>query len=277
MYVSGSLLGDVSIGISVFVGSLWLASIAFLLPVIPGVVWLLTLTVGFVWIHARSAGRGRSSRSAAILRLRPLSRSLKWVALGALPMVALGIGVGGLVQVWAGPVHSPIAPSGPNELEELAASTRGWVVLLVLAVFVAPVIEEFCFRGWIQRALERRLGPTLAIVVAAVLFCLAHLWYGVLAFMVIPLLLGVIWGAAVYLTGSIWAGVLLHGTWNAAMMVAVTLLSDPGKVFPLPSSGIGSALLSMGVAGGAAALVWIALRVRRGQTKRGLVPDGIAV
>ena len=83
-----------------------------------------------------------------------------------------------------------------------------------------PVLEEFVFRGWIQKTLESRLSPAPAISITAMLYAGVHgsaerlpLFFG----------LGALFGWAVWRTGSIWAGILLHACYNASLLVVSEL------------------------------------------------------
>jgi membrane protease YdiL (CAAX protease family) len=102
----------------------------------------------------------------------------------------------------------------------------GALVLVTLIVAIAPLIEEFAFRGWMQRPLERRLGPGRAIAATALVFALAHLQPGGIP---IRLAGGAALGYAVWATGSIWAGVALHVGWNSGVLLFGVLFSgyDP--------------------------------------------------
>ncbi len=267
IHFSGSAWGDVAIGIVLFFASVLVASIGLILPLVPALFWFAACGFAFVALHLRMSSHGRRGRAAVIVRLRPPGPSLKWILLGALPMIAFGLAAGGLLQLWTGPVHSPIAPSGPNQLEELASTWSGWYVLLAYAVVLGPLIEEFCFRGWIQRPLERSLGPALAIVSTAAAFAVIHAWYGHVGFLLMPFALGLVFGSAVYLTGSIWTGVVLHGIWNGTLMMVVGFAADPGAVFVLPESLAGMTALSLVAGAALLALAWIGRQVRvRGRT-----------
>lgn len=45
------------------------------------------------------------------------------------------------------------------------------------ALFIAPVMEEFIFRGFIQNALSEKFGDLVGIVMTSLMFGLAHLCY----------------------------------------------------------------------------------------------------
>ena len=89
-------------------------------------------------------------------------------------------------------------------------------LVVVSAVVVAPVAEEFLFRrvlqGWLERLLPARDGAA-AIGLAAAAFALAHLGQG-LGF--VPLFpFAVVLGILARRTGSLLPCVLLHGLFNA--------------------------------------------------------------
>jgi len=83
--------------------------------------------------------------------------------------------------------------------------------LSLLAVFFAPVVEEFFFRGFMQPAIIKRLGVIGGIVVTALIFGISHtqyLNYGAALFSVTAI--GLILGIARYKTGSVMPGIFAH-------------------------------------------------------------------
>ena len=105
--------------------------------------------------------------------------------------------------------------------EQLVDSTHGLalVVLYLLLAVGAPIVEELFFRGFVQRALVRRLGPPAGIAVTAVVFGLTH--FDVVA---IPglVLFGVVLGVLVHRTGRLGPAIVAHVAFNA-VAVAVYL------------------------------------------------------
>src|SRR5690606_24219680 len=97
-------------------------------------------------------------------------------------------------------------------------------------------VEEFVFRGLIQRHLERRHGAAAGILGGAALFALVHLlpWVFPLHFF-----LGAAFGFAVWATRSIWTGVILHTANNAAAMISLAFTGeDPAPTGTLWEIGI---------------------------------------
>lgn len=90
------------------------------------------------------------------------------------------------------------------------------VVTMTAAVcLVAPVCEEFFFRGILFNALRRRLGVNGANAAAALVFALVH---GNL-FAVIPLFVLALLLTRAYVTiGSIWAPIAMHAIFNAGSL-----------------------------------------------------------
>jgi hypothetical protein len=102
--------------------------------------------------------------------------------------------------------------------------TTGWIVIGLLTVVGAPIVEELFFRGLIQGAFTRRVGPTPAIFVTALIFCFAHvLNEGPVA----PLVLfppALVLGYLRHHYGRLAPGMIAHGTFNA---LAFALLLVP--------------------------------------------------
>lgn len=110
------------------------------------------------------------------------------------------------------PYHHPIL--------EFLASQRGPQALVLTtasAVLVAPLAEEFFFRGVLQGWLER-VAPSAAIPVSALAFGLAHVDHG-LGW--IPLVgFGAAAGILAKQTGSLLASITLHAGFNAVGLAA---------------------------------------------------------
>jgi membrane protease YdiL (CAAX protease family) len=103
-------------------------------------------------------------------------------------------------------------------------SDNGLLVLfyLVVCVSILPAItEELLFRGVIMRGLGQ-YGRTFAIVVSALLFCMAH---GSMDQFVLQFLAGILLGFIVYETKSMLAGMIVHFTNNFMSVVYAFLCS----------------------------------------------------
>ena len=99
--------------------------------------------------------------------------------------------------------------------------TTEWYLLPVLAVLAYPVIEEIVFRGWMQKPLEDQVHPALAIIIPAAVFAALHSD----TFFSMHLLMGCFYGAAAWVSRSVWIAAALHAMANA-VVAPLDLLSE---------------------------------------------------
>jgi len=195
---------------------LWNLVVGFFLLFADPVVGLpvsLALYALLLWGYLLRPARGEDrTRRWASLRLRRLEGSTRTWAIISVPVM--------LLLSWAlGDVYTrlvPVPTESLNPFEELLSTADGRLMISIFAIAVAPIVEEFTFRGLIQRELERKHGAVVGIVGSAGLFALVHLlpWVFPLHFF-----LGVAFGFAVWATRSIWTGVILHAANNTAAMI----------------------------------------------------------
>lgn len=96
--------------------------------------------------------------------------------------------------------------------------------IIFLAIFIAPIVEELFFRGFMQPALVRTLGAFPGVFVTALIFGMSHtqyLEYNVA--LVSVTCIGLILGAAKYYTNSVIPGIFAHLLNN--MLAVLSLLS----------------------------------------------------
>lgn len=191
-----------------------------------GLVAAAALFAAYLRVSLLRVGRTDELRRWATLRLRPLGRDAALGTLAAVPvLLALAWSLG---EVWTRLV--PVPPESFRPFDELTRTAEGRLAVILFAMVAAPLVEEFVFRGLVQRPLERRWGPAPAIGFTAFLFALVHALPWVLP---MHLLLGLAFGFVVYATRSVWAGVLLHAANNAfaALGVAAEAPELPATVW----------------------------------------------
>lgn len=97
---------------------------------------------------------------------------------------------------------------------------------LLLWVLAYPVLEEMVFRGLIQPALIKptrglRLGPvTLANGLSSILFAVMHLFQHPPLHAALVLLPSLVFGVFRDRSASVLPGMLLHVSWNAALLLS---------------------------------------------------------
>jgi hypothetical protein len=90
-----------------------------------------------------------------------------------------------------------------------------WLWVLMSAV-VAGVVEETAFRGYMQRPIERRHGPVIAILVTGVVFGLMHFTHPEVSLVLLPYYVAVsaVYGMLAYLTDCVLPSMVLHAGGN---------------------------------------------------------------
>ncbi len=104
----------------------------------------------------------------------------------------------------------------PQPVVDLLITSDSAVVvglIVTLAVAVAPLFEEFFFRGFAYPALKQRWGAGKALAAVSVVFALAHLHVPSMG-PLFALALGL--GLAYELTGSLLAPITMHALFNTA-------------------------------------------------------------
>ena len=144
-------------------------------------------------------------------------------ALGAV-LYAVAAGLVGFILQWlytqvlGHPVQAPDQMPG-------GLSGAGTVLFVVLAVLIAPVVEEFFFRGIVYRAVRDRHGVGAGLAFSAVLFGLVHYQSGPLADSVLLQSVMVLTGVGLALiyerAGTLTASIAAHMAFN---VIGVTLI-----------------------------------------------------
>ena len=156
---------------------------------------------------------------------------------GSLP-AALLLGLGALPMAWfafwIANVAAPVDPEAARILgrELVARDGEQLLVLLALAAITPAICEELLFRGVLLRTLLRRHSPALAIGASAATFALLHWTPGGAARMAPTLILGLLLGWAVWRSGSLWMGMLVHGVYNATLLAGAAWSLGPGPARP---------------------------------------------
>jgi len=114
--------------------------------------------------------------------------------------------------------------------------------MVVTVILAAPIAEELFFRGFMQPALERRIGFIPALLATSALFSAIHLDpVGFIGLMQ----LGMLFGLLRHATGSLWPSMMAHATNNALAATAFLLgLQKPEEKPPAWLLWIGAGLFA---------------------------------
>lgn len=165
--------------------------------------------------------------SLSVLRGSPFWRTLGWRAItrrdGAKPANPWLFFLGGCgLSILVFIATAKVQPKEDLPIEEVFhfRSTAMW--FMVMAVLVAPLVEETVFRGYLYPLLAKTFGVATGVIVTGVLFGLMHGaqlgWtWGLVSVLIF---VGVIFTFVRARTGSVVASFLLHLGYNSMIAVA---------------------------------------------------------
>ena len=97
-----------------------------------------------------------------------------------------------------------------------------FLMSLIEYVVLAPILEEFTFRGLLFATLRRRMGPFWAAAISSLLFAAAH-GYGLLGFASV-FWSGLLWAWAYEKSGSLLPGIIAHALNNLTVCTGLVML-----------------------------------------------------
>lgn len=147
-----------------------------------------------------------------------------WRLLGLGGALALGLWMlGAMFNLMTSVIFGYTTPVEPTLFPRTVLEA---LLLLASTVIAAPLCEEIMFRGYVQRAYERR-SPWTGILVSGLIFALYHLRFqGALALVPVALALGFV----AWRSNSLFPGMLLHAAYNSiasAILIAGSFFSMP--------------------------------------------------
>ena len=190
---------------------------------------LILLLVQFALLFAVVYGIVRRWRGVpwAALGFVPLppgwGRHAVLIALACLPLIGAISWV--QQQITGQPFENP-------QFEAIAPPAFAWSAYLgtlVTVAVLAPIVEETLFRGLLFGWLAERFGIVPGVGGSALAFALLH---GIPGLIPGILVLGAILALVYQRTGSIWAPILVHGTYNALVTTALYIAIAQGLTPP---------------------------------------------
>ncbi len=118
-------------------------------------------------------------------------------------------------------------PNGSNTdvLTDNRDNTGLLVAVAIIAIVMAPVVEELLFRGVLLRSLQSRLPAWAAIGVQGACFGLVHLQLGLglgnVVLVAILATVGICFGIAAHLTGRLGPSIVAHTILNSIAVVTI--------------------------------------------------------
>jgi membrane protease YdiL (CAAX protease family) len=180
---------------------------------------VLAILVGY--LRARHRGWQRSVRFPT-LRESPKELGIG-VALGAAMVFALGILLSAVLE----PIFRAVTNRDVTPAEQIGSGIHGWgaVAFVVAVVLVAPVVEEFFYRGLFYRSLRDRYGVWVGAIGSGVVFAISHTGAGSLAQkLMLQIAIG-LFGVGLALIyerrGKLGANVAAHAVFNLITVLSV--------------------------------------------------------
>ena len=141
--------------------------------------------------------------------------------------------------------------------EDLGAGESAFLLIVgaVVVIVLAPVAEEFFFRGFFYRALRSRFGVAAAATLDGALFGLIH-FTGANTLSILPILavLGVVFCLVYERTGSLYPVIALHA-FNNSIAYGVATGESPLVPVTVGIAMISACVVAPRLAGGPAAVV----------------------
>jgi membrane protease YdiL (CAAX protease family) len=181
-------------------------------PALPWAVPIMGLYLWLFWRYVR--GEGWPQSTAAARRASSRANSLPADLWG--PALLAGVLGLGSVLLLQGVLGRLVALPQQRDLDVSPYPAPTVLLWVLMSAVVAGVVEETSFRGYMQRPIERRHGPVIAILVTGGLFGLVHFSHPEVTLVLLPYYLAVaaVYGALAHLTDSTLPSLVLHGGGN---------------------------------------------------------------
>ncbi len=125
-----------------------------------------------------------------------------------------------LLAIYAAPLTLAVFSAFPHQLSKIVA-VSWWVAILgfLAMTILAPLAEEFFFRGWLWDALRRSWGPAATATLTSLLWLLTHAPEGGVARMTLLVPAAIALSYARHRGGSVWASIIVHMCNNVAVAI----------------------------------------------------------
>ena len=178
--------------------------------------------------------------SVAISHRRPFWRTIGWkpLEIGEAPRSVVYLAYvlgGGLLCFLVSVISNSYGPQRELPIQEMFQDRRSALLFVALAVFLAPLIEETIFRGYIYPVVARTFGMGFGVLLTGTLFGLLHaqqLWGGWVQIAML-VVVGIFLTYARAITRSVVASYLVHLGYNSFMAIGFLLSPLGYRALPL--------------------------------------------
>jgi membrane protease YdiL (CAAX protease family) len=181
-----------------------------------GMVFHLTVCAGLLLYLYQARGLN----PAELFGLQNLHWRSLAVTLGAFTLIILiSVNVVSSISVtWLQKIWSELEPQETVQAFQKSDSLGLKILVIFLAVVIAPLAEETLFRGFVYGVLKRYTDAPFAALSSSLMFAIIHMHVGSL----LPLwMLAVLFCLAYEITGCLLVPMLLHAIFNAVSIIAM--------------------------------------------------------
>lgn len=171
-----------------------------------------------------------SARFWRTIGWRPLETGRMPAAISYVGYVASGFLLAATVQI----VSAVAGTKAKLPIERLFEDRLTALLIMLMAVLMAPLVEETIFRGFIYPVVARSFGRGVGIVATGTLFGLLHasqLWGGWTQIALL-VFVGIVLTYARAVKGTVVASFLIHLSYNFCVSLAFVIASHGLKVIP---------------------------------------------
>lgn len=120
----------------------------------------------------------------------------------------------------------PIPASLLGNTTKLGIASQSNLAFYILSILIiAPIVEEFAFRGIIMTKLKKEYSSIVAIMISAILFGLIHLMTGSILIVLFAIIGGIIFALSYEKTGTLFVPIIVHIVGNICDMITNSILN----------------------------------------------------
>ena len=178
--------------------------------------WAVPLMAMYLWVYWRYfvRGTGWPRSTADTRRVSARANPLPPDAWGPALLAGM-LGLAGVLLL-QGVLSRLVALPQQQDLDVTRYPAFTVLMWVLMSAVVVGVVEETSFRGYLQRPVERRHGPVIAILLSGSLFGAAHFTHPEASIVLVPFYVAAaaVYGALAYFTDSTLPGMVLHAGGN---------------------------------------------------------------
>ncbi|KYK23056.1 hypothetical protein AYK21_06620 [Thermoplasmatales archaeon SG8-52-2] len=173
------------------------------------------ILVPFFWYYIVN----RLNLKAIFVRIRLVSQNIDEAFLWGI-LAAIGI----FILIFIIEIILIALGQNPQDLSNIPDIQRlfSWPTIFLL-VTIQPIGEEIFFRGFLFEKIEKYSGSVPAVFFTAFLFGIAHMSYGKIFPVLMPMVMGVILGFIILKTKNLYSSIIAHVAFNVTSLTLAYL------------------------------------------------------